>query len=78
MPLVDEIGDALDALLDAPDPLAEVAAVDKLERLVRRARAGIVRHAITATSYSAVARSLGMSRQGVARAFPGVVRTPHE
>lgn len=70
MSLVDEIGDALDALTEAADPLAEVAAADHLERLVRRARASIVRHAIAATSYSAVARRLGMTRQGVAQAFP--------
>lgn len=70
MSLVTEIGDALDALANADDPLSEVAAVDRLERLVRRARAGIVRHAIAATSYTAVGRQLGMSRQGVAQAFP--------
>jgi hypothetical protein len=68
--LVVQIGDALDALADATDPIGEVAAVDRLERLVRRARAGIVRNAIAATTYTEVGRALGMTRQGVAKAFP--------
>lgn len=71
MSLVDEICEALDALTEAPDPLAEVSAVDQLDRLVRQARARVIRHAIAATgSYTAVARQLGMSRQRVAQAFP--------
>lgn len=70
MSLVVEIGDALDALTEAADPLDECAAVARLEQLVRRARDGIVENALASATYGAVGRALGMTRQGVAKAFP--------
>jgi hypothetical protein len=77
MSLVAEILDALDALTDAADPLAEVAAVQRLERLVHRTRAGIVRNALASMTYEQVGGALGMTRQGVAKAFPRAADQRH-
>lgn len=66
----DQMGDALDELISAETALDELAAVQRLESLVTRAKAAIVRQCLEEHSYRAVGDILRISRQAVAARHP--------
>lgn len=70
MGTIHEIRTALDAVVQAESQLDELAALARLDRLVREATSASVVAALTNHTPTEVARALGVSRQAIAKRRP--------
>jgi hypothetical protein len=70
MGTIHEIRTALDAVEQAETQLDELAALARLDRLVREATSTSVVAALTTYTPTEVARALGVSRQAIAKRRP--------
>jgi hypothetical protein len=70
MGTIHEIRTALDAVVQADSQLDELAALARLDRLVREATSASVVAALANHTPTEVARALGVSRQAIAKRRP--------